>query len=242
MTEPLKIFVVGCGRSGTHWLGHTLGSHPDIAIQIEQEPAFSLVHAMAWDSALERTHMTDLMRVYEEAHACVRPKHFADKSHSNLWLAEMLADGFPEARFVAIRRRVLPTVASMLRHKGVLGHFARWEADPKPNRFLGVTDVATYRALSLEKRCALRVIVSSNEIDKLVMQTKVPVHVMEYEHLQTDPIGESQRLAGFLGIRDAFSVPTPQPESLEKWRTDLSEAQIDAIEGFARNQHASHLL
>lgn len=242
MTVPLKIFVVGCGRSGTHWLGYTLASHPDIVGQIEVQPAFGMAHEMAWDPFVERDRMHELFALYDAIHARIRPKHFADKSHSALWLVQPLAAHFPEARFVAIRRRVLPTVASMLNHAGVLSHYARWNANPGPNRFLGVTDVASYAALPIHLRCALRVIASSNEIQRLAGQSDCRIHVIEYDQMQSDPTGETSRLADFLDVADTFNPPAAKPASLVKWKTALSAAQIQEITHFAESLGASHLL
>ena len=32
------IFVIGTGRSGTHWIGYILAAHPDIRATIEVSP------------------------------------------------------------------------------------------------------------------------------------------------------------------------------------------------------------
>jgi len=239
---PLKIFVIGCGRSGTHWLGHTLASHPDIVTQIEVQPAFGMVFEMAWDPSVERTRLEELVRIYEAAHERVLPKHFADKSHPALWFAEALAERFAEARFISIRRRILPTVGSMLHHSGVLRHHERWRKTPELNRFLGVTDVGAYQALSNELRCALRVIVSSNEIDRLATQSKCRLHAIEYEEMQADPTREARRLATFLEVSDAFAPPPPRAASLSKWRETLNSKQIDEITTFADGLGALHRL
>ena len=223
-------------------MGGALASHPHIVTQIEAQPAFGLAVEMAWDPAIERTQMPELLRVYEETHAQIRPRHFADKSHPVLWLAEALADHFPEAHFVAIRRRVLPTVASMLNHASVRRHFERWNANPAPNRFLGVTDVATYAALPDEARCALRAITSSREIDRLAGQSRCRIHVIEYEEMQADPGAAAREMATFLGVPNLFLPPMARPRSLERWRTQLSPSQIEVVTAFAEGLGASERL
>ncbi len=50
-TRP--IFVIGTGRSGTHWLGYSLGNHPEIRATIEVQPMFGLSTRMALNPALE---------------------------------------------------------------------------------------------------------------------------------------------------------------------------------------------
>lgn len=39
-TQP--IFVTGTGRSGTHWLGFSLGDHPEVQSTVETQPMFGL--------------------------------------------------------------------------------------------------------------------------------------------------------------------------------------------------------
>ena len=38
----MQIFVLGTGRSGTHWLGYILDAHPDIHVAIEERTKFRL--------------------------------------------------------------------------------------------------------------------------------------------------------------------------------------------------------
>ncbi|MEQ1491001.1 MAG: sulfotransferase [Terricaulis sp.] len=238
----MKVFVIGCGRSGTHWLGRGIGSHPDFVALIEQQPMFGMVQQMAWDASLIPTHIDALVALYRSTHDEVRPRHLADKSHSNLWLADELDARLPDAWFVAIRRKLFGTVASMLRHDGVLRHFKTWDDAPRQNRFLGVEDVAAYRRLSLEERCAHRVIGSWREIDGLQSASSVKLHVIEYGSLLADSVAEASRLAQFLGVKDAFTFAAAAPDQGEKWRATLSDEQIDCIASFAASNNATHLL
>jgi len=231
---PLKIFVVGCGRSGTNWVGEILATHPDIVGHLEQEPAYGWVRAMAIEPALTASLMPQLLEYYREAHVALVPKHFADKSHSSLWLAEPIAAHFPEARFIAVRRAVAPTVASMLKHRGVLSSIFEWDRAPRLCRYLNVTDVEAYRALTLEERCAKRVVGSLAEIARLERILAGRFHALDYEALQASPCARLSSVAKFLGVRDAFGTPTPRADSLEKWRLELSDEQQQRIAAIER--------
>jgi hypothetical protein len=231
---PLKIFVIGCGRSGTNWLGEILSTHPDIAAHIEQEPAYSWVRRMAIDPLHIQVLMPSLLAYYRDAHERVLPKHFADKSHSNLWIAEHLADHFPEARFIGIRRAVAPTVASMLKHPGVLSSIFDWDRAQRLCRYLNVTDIEAYCALTLEERCAKRVVGSAAEIVRLQQALPNRVHVVNYEALHINPRAVLSSLANFLGVADDFGGPMPRSDSLEKWRSELSDEQQQRIAAIER--------
>jgi hypothetical protein len=139
MAGSKKIFVIGTGRSGTHWLGQILQAHPDIHVTVEAPPIFAWSTAMALDPRQSPVLLPQLIRQYEIEHAAVAPRHYADKSHPNIWHAEDLAARLPDAVFLGIQRNPFATVASMLEHAGVLAWHERWREFPVPNRFLGIT-------------------------------------------------------------------------------------------------------
>jgi len=241
---PYKVFVVGSGRSGTHWLGHILDSHPQVHATVESEPVFSWVVEMARDPAAEAALFPKLIRRYRAEHRSVLPRHYVDKSHPNLWLAEKLADAFPEARFVAIRRLLEGTVASMLKHGGVRRWVEIWDRDPRPSRFLGVTEalLADYRAMSVAARCAVRVIAHAAEIDRLHAILAARMHVIRYEDIHAAPQAEMDRLSAFIGLQSLERAPMPRPASRHKWQAQLSDSERADIVCVATSLRATHLL
>ncbi|MEO8604613.1 MAG: sulfotransferase [bacterium] len=240
----LKIFVIGCGRSGTHWLAHTLGAHPQIHIEIEAPPVFGWTTRMALDPRTEAHLFPRLVERYRAGHALVQPRHYADKSHPNLWLAEALAEALPEARFIAIRRAVEPTVASMLRHAGTRSWIDRWERYPMPNRFLGISadHLQDYRVMSAAARCALRVIAHSREIERLRPRLGARMVVVEYEALLRDPATAAHALQCFLALRSPLLPPPALRDRADRWRTMLRPQDHDDIRALARRLHAEAFL
>jgi hypothetical protein len=239
---PRKVFVVGSGRSGTHWLGYILESFPSAHVTIEKEPIFSWVVEMAQNPAREPELFPKLAQRYRAEHRMVLPKHYVDKSHPNLWLAESLADEFPEALFVAIWRTLEATVASMLKHDGVRHWVEAW--DGGVNRFLGVDEamVDVYRELSVAGRCAVRVVAHAREIERLQGVLGSRLLVVNYEHLFAQPRLEARRLALLLGLRDPVDMPMPNETSRTKWRTQLSTADQKDICRVAWQLGADHML
>ena len=116
-TRP--VFVIGTGRSGTHWLGYSLGNHPEVRATVEMKPMFGLSTRMALDASLESQLFGKLKRAYQWQLLRSAPRLYLDKSHPNIWIAEKLKDAFPKSQFVAIERNPYATVASMMKHKGV---------------------------------------------------------------------------------------------------------------------------
>jgi hypothetical protein len=241
---PLKVFVVGSGRSGTHWLGYLLAAFPSTHVTVEKKPIFPWVVAMAQDPSKEAELFPRLARAYRWEHASVLPNHYVDKSHPNLWLAGRLAAEFPEARFVAIWRRLEGTVASMIKHDGVRHWVEAWDDDPRPNRFLGVSEdfIPAYRGMSVPARCAVRVVAHAREIDRLAQVLGRRLLVVEYEGLHSRTDDEVRRLADFMGCTAPAAIPLPKSESLRKWQAQLSPQEIGDIRGVAALLDAEDLL
>ena len=59
--------------------------------------------------------MPGVIQWYKRQRIAAKPKHYADKSHPNIWLIEHLVRAFPDALFVGTQRQPYATVASMLR-------------------------------------------------------------------------------------------------------------------------------
>jgi succinoglycan biosynthesis protein ExoU len=229
--RPDPIFVLGTGRSGTHWVAWILEPHPELHTLIEKPPIFEWVTEMAIDATAEHRLLASLLERYRLEAGSARPKRLLDKSHPNIWLAERLAQAFPQAKFIGVLRDVYGTVASSLRHEGVSYWAENWEKYPVPNRFLGVHEGnrEAYAKMSLAGRCAVRWQTHLHRLDELETTLGDRMIRLRYRDLQTKTAAELARLQGFLG----FSAPIPSPEikaeSLERWKKDLSEQQIEEI-------------
>jgi hypothetical protein len=228
-----KIFVIGSGRSGTHWVGYILEGHPDIHVTIEKPPIFDWVTDIALDASKKEKLFPKLTRLYQKEHAAVSPKHYADKSHPNIWIAEDLAEAFPEARFVGIQRNPYATVASMLKHTGVLTWHKRWKEFPIPNRFLGITNEnrAAYGDMPLAAKCALRWKVHKERLERLRETMGPTLLVLKYEDVILEPETQLDALNRFLALPSPIPRPNIKSESLDRWKTELSDEVKQQVEG-----------
>jgi len=215
-------FIIGCGRSGTTWLGRILAASEGFRVTIEQQPIFHLVDRMALDFRGRRSLMAHLIRLYEEEIARSIPRTYVDKSHQNIWLAELLLDAFPDVHFLGIERSPYGTIASMLQHREVLAHFQRWQLYPVPNRHIGLASdlVNRYDALPLVAKCALRWREHHRRINELRAALGDRLLVIEYERCIRDLESNVRLLSDFLG-REIASLPV-DPAPLTKWREILS--------------------
>jgi len=225
------IFVIGCGRSGTHWVGYTLQEHPDIHVSIEKPPIFNLVTSISLDLTKKNRLFPKLIKAYASECAAVAPLLYADKSHPNIWLAEDLVSVFPKAQFIGIKRNPYATVASMLKHRGILKWFERWKEFPIPNQFLGITNsnASEYEQLPSATKCALRWKVHAERMASLQTRLGPKLHVIQYEDLINETSGELSKLNKFLALASPIPVPKVKRESLDRWRAELSSETLDQI-------------
>jgi hypothetical protein len=225
------IFVLGTGRSGTHLVGYLLRNHPDINISIEKQQIFDLSIKIALRQQNKEIFLPKLLKLYENELKKSAPKHYADKSHTNIWIAEDLAKKFSNAIFIGIQRNPYATVASMLNHKGVLTWYRNWKQLPIPNQFLGITNtnVKEFEKMSLAKKCALRWVSHKEKMEELKKKLGNRIYVISYEELLKNPENESAKIQEFLKLTSPFPLPKIRQESLDKWKKNLSQEQIQDI-------------
>jgi hypothetical protein len=226
-----RIFIVGTGRSGTCWFGDLLGTHPSIRSFVEPRPVFDMVTSMAVDPEREAELLEPALREYDRLFCRAYPFHFADKTHPALWIASHLKDHYDDSVFIALRRDVEPTVASMLQHDGVRRWCEEWERYPVPNRFLGITmaNLEWYRDASVLERCVARWWSHENEIDRLPSVLGDRMCTVKYERLVADPRTTLERVREFLALDEPFPVAKSQSDSLSKWKGYLTSKDVDRI-------------
>lgn len=219
------IFIIGLGRSGTHLLGYVLRAYPDIRVTIEEQPMFELTTKMALNPALRAHLFSELVESYQLEYSKSVPFHYADKSHPNIWLAEDLARVFPNALFVGTWREPFATVASMLKHEGVLKWHRRWKEFPVPNPFLGITstNVDEYEMISMAAKCALRWKSHAERIEYLTTILKSQLHMIIYEDLVNNTRRELKKLSEFLSLSTPTRIPEIKRGSIDRWRRELSD-------------------
>ena len=237
---PRPIFVLGTGRSGTTWVGRILDDHPEVAGSIERPRFFDPSREMALDPPSRQQKLPRLVRLYHYEIARVAPRHFADKSHTNIWIAELLAQQFPDAVFVGVRRSVYGTVASMLRHRGVQRWAENWRKYPLPNRFLGIEvgEGEWYESLDPAARHALRW--SSHERRFAELRPILGAQLVElrYEDLQLNPEETLRAVQDAAHLQQPFRAPAAKRESLDRWQNELSSEQIEQIDSIVTRELA----
>lgn len=228
------VFILGTGRSGTHWLAQSLVGHPELAVTLEVPPRFGWSTAMALNPSLRARLQPKLIRNLRFATRRWAPRRLVDKSHPNLWLAEALLAAFPQATFLAIQREVYATVASMIRMGPVKAWHETWRQYPTPNPFLGISSATAlrYDTLTLPEQCTLRWLAHRDRLQQLTPVLGERLFVVSYEALMDATGTTLDRVASQLRLRTPIALPPVHTESRNKWKGLLSAddtARIDAL-------------
>lgn len=228
----MLIFVLGTGRSGTGWVGNILDGHPDIRASIEQPPIFDLATRAAVHPRRRAVLLPALRALYHDEERRTRPKHHADKSHPVIWYADEVAEWFPDAKFVAIERSACGTVASMLRHGGILWWQHDWQRYGVPNPFLGIdgSNVDDYARASPAQRAAWRWLSHHRQTERLRPLLGDRLLVLDYETMVDSFPQQLRRLWAFLGLPAVEVVHEPKRGSRDAWRDQLTDHDVAAIE------------
>jgi hypothetical protein len=232
LSRTRPIFIIGTGRSGTHWLGQSLADHPEVRATVEEQPMFDLATKMALNPALEKALFDKLVSAYKWQLLESAPRLYLDKTHPNIWLAEKLKATFRSALFVGIERNAYATVASMLKHSGVSGWHARWREFPVPNRFLGITPkmAKRYDTVPRAAQCAIRWLAHRDRMTTLRLTLGSSLMVISYETFAESTEQTIRQLQHFLGLGTAIPVPHVNRDSLHKWQTQLSVDEVRQIQ------------
>lgn len=229
------LFIVGTGRSGTHFTCRLLSGFDNVRDPFEGREDARLLRAVA-GAALRHASLPEraLRHYRRQLDAAGAGGVFIDQHHPNLFHVDQLLGVCPDLVFLFPDRPVPQVVASMLRHAGVLSWYRRrhtWFA-PFPNRFLGIGRRADVRQMPLHLLCAHRVIGHKRRAIELSRRLPGVVRVVDYPGLVRDPTAELARVfaADERARLGAFELrEKPSPASLDKYRSVLEPEQVDEI-------------
>ena len=220
------VFVIGCPRSGTSILLDALRAGGELSlVQSEGHILWDEFHHprdRGWDSdALRATDVTDRERGY--VHLAVRlfarGGRFVDKTPANCLRVDYLAELFPGATFVFLRRRSADNVSSLMEAWRARPRFVRYQL-PEPLNGLGelsgdrwslvlVPGWRDLRDAPLEEICARQYVACNNAVleDRAALAGSSWVDV-RYETLVAEPVDELRRVYDVLGL--AFTEQAEQ--------------------------------
>jgi len=234
-TRPIFPFVVGCSRSGTTLLRALLDAHPLLAVppeshfavlprlRLRRDPWFRL-----WDidpPDLRGLGVADAVRAVFAAYAAAHGKpRYADKTPHYVSHLPLLADRFPEARFVHVVRDGRDVALSLLEvpwgPDDLEGAALHWRRRVLEGRAAGLGP-ARYRELRYEALVAD----PERELRGLAAWLELP-----YDPAMLDPARRPVAMPYPEHHHRVALAPTP---GLRDWRREMSAADAARFQAVA---------
>lgn len=247
LTNP--VFIVGAARSGTTFLGDSIGTIPEISYHHEPvatKAAAAQVFTGEWSernaARFYRLVYRWLMRIHLDGDL-----RFAEKTPRHSTQVGFFLRSFPGAKFLHIvrdgRAAALSHSKQMWLSKaaaegervlygpggGPFGPFARYWVEPERAREFETTSDIRRMAWAWRRFTEMG-------IDGLAAAAPGQVLSLRYEDLVMNPQADAERILDFLEIdrpasRDKFrqALSKSHAASVDAWRRELAPAQIEEI-------------
>lgn len=233
------VFVVGTGRSGTHFTVRLLNGFENAYDPLggEEDPDVLRDVALA---AIHHRLPSERTSEYYRALLTEGKGILLDQHHCNLFFVRHWSNMFDGIIFLYPQRPTYQIVASMLRHKGVMRWYSyarEWRQRtinriPYPNRFLGIDNASDISTLPPHLLCAHRVIAHRRAYEDRIAEGGGDLRGIDYEALVEDPLTAFSRVftSDEINSLGEFTLSeTPQKTSLVKFRDTLSKEQVAEI-------------
>jgi Sulfotransferase family len=227
------VFVVGCPRSGTTFMGRALGSLPGFLELGELAPYKAAIPELAEEpveraaARVRRTLNTTRRLALTGRLRCV------EHTPETAFILDRVALAFPRARFVHMVRDGRDVVSSLLEQgwlnadrSGTDAYDFRYGPETRfwvePERASEFPSVADARRAAWAWRRYL----------SAVRESSAPVLELRYEQLVADPAAAASRLAGFLDAPEdplARELGRARADSIGRYKRDLSGEQLQHV-------------
>lgn len=226
------VFIIGTGRSGTHFLCSCLNLFPSLDDAFNGKESKYIFNHLTDLTVNSKALTKSVIGYYRCMMNSVYPKIFLDQTHPNIWHVEQLLNAFPGARFIAISRDVSSVVYSMKNHEGVAAWGKSHLNYPKPNRFLGITEKnknVYENHLTELQRYVFRWCSHEDRIAELIQKFPRKVLHVRYEDLAQDMEGQMVLISDFLEVEPPAKLSEFNKVSLHK-KDGLSYETLQEIE------------
>lgn len=242
------IFILGCPRSGTTYLGNVLEMIPGVSYYFEP-PIIKYYTRLIYEGKVSDKSATLFYRLCFRSLLLFAPgtgTRVIEKNPNHTWIADTLIKIFPDALFIVITRDGRDTAASLLQKPWHLGRSASsgrtepggYRYGPYPHFYIEKERADEYLHTTDAHRCIWIWKRHAEQIE-LLKQT-LPVqqqHHLKYEDLVSLPEESLSKILDFLGENDACTrakifeaAKEGYASSVGRWHQFLSDADLEVIE------------
>lgn len=242
------VFILGCPRSGTTFLGSLLGTLPAVSYYFEP-PLLKYYTRLIYEG---KVGLDDVRRVYSLVFRSLRfavpgnGPRIVEKNPNHTWVAETLLKVFPDARFVLIERDGRDTALSLMKKPWHLRESAGcmqrepggYLYGPHPHFYIEQERRQEYESASDLHRCIWIWRRHSEELMRLGSALPEESRFeLRYEALVQDTQSSLGQLLAFLKEDDPISLgrateagKAASSASIGRWKNRLDAGDLDLIE------------
>ena len=230
-----SIFIVGTGRSGTHFLCRTLRGFSNVDDFRDGKENGHILREVAMSALTHKPLSNNVIEYYKSQIETAKNKNkiFLDQHHPNLFHITQLHEIFPDAIFLATDRPMEQVVASMLNHRGVRSwaNNAHKHDYVYPNQFLGIDNIEDTKIES-HILCAKRVTAHNLFREYILEKHPDVVRRVLFEDLVNNQIGHLKDVFTedeFKMLGNYTQKEKPNQNTLSKYSKTINESQIKDI-------------
>ncbi len=237
-----SIFIVGTGRSGTHFTCRSISGFKNIFDPQTGKENVPVLKQIATSAIHHRSYPQIAKSYYSDIKSNLKNDSiFIDQHHPNIFYCPELIKIFSNPIFLFPHRPIIQVVASMINHQGVLNWYkyakdsmqanSKTGAIPFPNQFLGLTEFSQLDNLELHQICALRVI-SHEKMARKMQESDADLRFINYENLVKDQFSEYSKVFSpteLVSLGEFSIVEESSLNSLSKYKEVLTDKQISEI-------------
>jgi len=242
------VFVLGCPRSGTTYLGSLLSAIPGVSYFYEP-PIMKYYARLVYEGRVSPAEARRFYRFGFRALLMAAPgtgPRIVEKNPNHTWIAESLLHAFPSAQFVMIERDGRDTALSLLEkpwHRRDSLDSGRREPGgyaygPFPHFYIEPERAEEFASTSDIHRCAWIWRRHTEEIERL--RAVLPAeswHPLRYETLLESPESTLRDLLAFLQEDEPAATGTVlaaarsgRVSSIGRWRSGLAPNEVAVID------------
>lgn len=234
------VFIVGTGRSGTHFTCRSILGFSNAFDPHNGRECLETLRSVAQAAIQHKKYPKTVYAYYQKQLSFLeKGKIFVDQHHPNIFFTDVLKEIFESPVFLYPKRDIEQVVASMINHPGVLAWYDYAKRNrklfgfiskaPFPNKFLGLKDFKLIDELPLHLLCAMRVLVHDHVARELTNSCNFKV--VEYQSLVKDQLGTFNNIFGDqVELFGKFTeVEKSNLNSLKKYTETLTPKQVEEI-------------
>jgi hypothetical protein len=247
----MPIFIVGCGRSGTHWLGKIITSCSQIAGTVTDVTTTKNSEILSIRQLCEKgiyypsTLDQILPSIYVKYNKYIKkyfPKIYADKTHGELWIIDSLSYMFQNAKFIGIERAAYPVISSLVfRNSSMSKRRAdlHWKKYPIPTGPSGITSkiAKCYNRFDIFERAALVWLAHKIKMKWAKKILKNKLLILSYESMLKNFISNIKTISKFIDTKILISQKImPKLNENTKWKYEIPKKSVDKIKCLLNNK------